>query len=110
MPGFGPTELLSLRKTALRLRIAQRRAHIQAHCAAVAGPLRQADLWLGRVRRLRFLWPVLQALWLGARAGGADAARKPFTGLRKLARWAPVALKLFRAARGAHATYAARDE
>jgi hypothetical protein len=110
MPGFGQSDLLSLRKTALRLRIAQRRAQLQADLDEVAAPLYQADAWLGRVQRLRFLWPVLQAVWLGARGGAAEAARKPFAGLRKLARWAPVAMKIFRAARGAHTTYAARDE
>ena len=110
MSGSGSAELLSLRKAALRLRIAQRRAQIQAELAQVAEPLHRADAWLSRLRRLRFLWPVLQALWLGARGGATGAVRSRFAGWRKLARWAPVVWKVVRAARERCPTYADHAE
>ena len=94
MSGFGQSELLSLRKAAVRLRIARRRARLMAELERAAAPLRQVEAWLDRLKKLRYLWPVLSAVWLGLRAG----SKKPLGRFRRLARWMPIAFKIIRAA------------
>jgi len=110
MPGNADLGGLTLRKAALRLRIARRRAEMVADASSVASLLLQIDPWLVRLHRVSRFWPVLLAF------SRLRRGRSPLSKVGLLFRWAPLVVQIVRAVKKNRGllqrpfTYAGRDE